>query len=72
MSARPPLRGRQCECTGCDERFSAPSTFERHRVGPSGARRCMTAEEMRADGMRLIDDVWRGEPMPEALRGRLE
>ena len=46
------LRGAECECTGCGERFSRERNFDRHRVGPSHARRCLSVEAMAAQGWR--------------------
>ncbi len=40
-----------CECGACRERFKSVTGFDRHRVGPGDARRCLSAEEMRAAGM---------------------
>jgi hypothetical protein len=38
---------------GCGERFKSVTGFDRHRVGPGEARRCLTPDEMRARGMTL-------------------
>ncbi len=47
-----PLRGAECECTGCGERFSRERAFDRHRYGPPHARRCLSVETMTAQGWR--------------------
>lgn len=41
------------QCGGCGKYFSGMTTFDRHRVGSfqENNRRCMTTEEMEADGM---------------------
>ena len=58
------LRGRACECSGCDERFGGDFTHSLHRVGEHGVqegarrRRCMTADEMVAAGLHLGARGW--------------
>jgi hypothetical protein len=48
------LSGNRCQCTACGEFFNRVSTFDKHRVGQIGVdRRCLTPEEMRANGWRL-------------------
>lgn len=61
-------------CGKCGAVFSSESTFNRHRVGkytqtgPDYGRRCLTPSEMVLDGMRLVNEVWRGEEMPAGGR----
>lgn len=51
-----------CLCAGCREFFTAPSAFDRHRVGKyevtSGPdrRRCLTVNEMQLAGWRQLPD----------------
>ena len=40
------------QCGGCGLRFTGIGPFDRHRVGPQDARRCLTVEQMIALGMR--------------------
>jgi hypothetical protein len=56
MSA-PKLTGNRCRCSACGDYFNSTSTFDRHRAGTfaargtgSHARRCLTADELRAKG----------------------
>jgi len=53
MRANPgiPLHGDHNECPGCGLLFNSTHAFDKHRVGPHGARRCLTPEEMMAKGM---------------------
>lgn len=44
------LTGARCRCGGCGERFNSVSGFDRHRVGPPDARRCLTPAELVAKG----------------------
>lgn len=55
-----------CQCSGCNQYFTSPTTFDDHRVGDYGdaiytkygkvtgytkpTRRCLTPDEMRAKG----------------------
>lgn len=39
------------QCAGCGRYFTGMGIFDRHRIGPATARRCMTEGEMRAAGM---------------------
>jgi hypothetical protein len=50
---RPPLTvgSGTCECGGCGVRFRSVTAFDKHRVGPGDARRCLTETEMREAGM---------------------
>ncbi len=42
----------RCACAECNECFNSLASFDRHRTGKhSEGRRCLTAPEMRADGM---------------------
>lgn len=43
---------RTCLCRACGEHFSAPTTFDEHRVGPWADRRCQTARQMFDSGLR--------------------
>jgi hypothetical protein len=63
-------------CISCNKTFSSVGNFDRHRVGKHGgsgsdARRCMTESEMLADGMRLVDGVWKGETLSDAQKAKL-
>lgn len=52
-------------CTTCKRDFSSLGSFDRHRIGDHGKnRRCMTPEEMTADGMREKNGLWMGEENP--------
>lgn len=47
---------RKCQCGGCNKYFAGDSLFDQHRIsakkGIAGSeRRCMTTEEMEAEGM---------------------
>jgi hypothetical protein len=39
-----------CECFACGQGFGGMTLFDGHRTGDQGARRCLTAAEMRARG----------------------
>ena len=39
-----------CLCRACGALFRAVGTFDLHRTGPHGARRCMTPDELVARG----------------------
>lgn len=58
-------------CTTCGKDFTRLANFDRHRTGQHGVdRRCMTTDEMLADGMRLLENgKWAGEAMPEGVFG---
>jgi hypothetical protein len=67
QETRPPLRigSGVCECGGCAERFKSVTGFDRHRVGPGDARRCLTPAEMRGRGMtRNTHGQWITETRP--------
>lgn len=67
-----PLTGATCECTTCGERFSRERSFDRHRVGTIGARRCLSSAEMIARGwVRNARGHWINEPLPAAGIKRL-
>lgn len=67
-----PLTGATCECTACGERFSRERSFDRHRVGSIGARRCLSEGEMLARGWtRNARGQWINEPLPAAGIQRL-
>lgn len=74
-------------CMKCGQVFSGTTTFDRHRIGvferyeeqhgkmvlvQARTRRCMTREEMLANGMVWNEQtaLWSGEPMTEAERQR--
>ena len=65
------------ECRACNETFRNITNFERHRVGihtnqgPDYGRRCLSPDEMKADGMRMIDGAWRGEALPDDVLRRI-
>lgn len=57
-------------CPACCETFSGTSTGDAHRTGtfdPPG-RRCLTSDEMREAGLRLVNGVWRGAEAPPEVR----
>lgn len=62
------LTGNKSQCGACGEVFSSVGTFDRHRIGKHGARRCMISCEMLKGGMRLVGGVWKGEEMPASAR----
>ena len=67
-----PLTGATCECAACGERFSRERSFDRHRLGSIGARRCLSSAEMIALGwVRNARDCWVSEPMRSAARARI-
>ncbi len=51
------LTDSRCQCSGCNEYFNSDSAFDKHRVGEFGRaigpniRRCLSPDEMRAEGM---------------------
>jgi len=51
---------RTCLCRGCNQYFTSPTSFDKHRVGSYPDRRCMTEFEMR-EGQLEPDArrVWR-------------
>lgn len=58
-----------CQCSGCRAFFTAPSSFDAHRVGKyeitSGPdrRRCLSIAEMRLSGWRQTPDgYWTDRP----------
>ncbi len=59
------LRGDRNQCSGCKEYFNSTRAFDKHRTGHHGVdRRCMTADEMTAEGMILRPDgFWIGSAM---------
>lgn len=51
---------RACLCRSCGRIFSAPTTFDVHRVGPMANRRCAVESEMRDAGLEPDPrGVWR-------------
>lgn len=55
-----PPATRMCRCSGCGQYFGSLTGFDRHRAGPVETRRCLTPEELRADGMALDErGYWR-------------
>ena len=69
----PPGSSRQ-HCTACHQTFAGTRAGDRHRVGefPDG-RRCLTADEMLAVGLKLTDrGVWSQDdarPYPRRAAG---
>lgn len=65
------LRPSQAECSVCGLVFGGVSSFDLHRVGPVGARRCLSADELVALGLRQGPRGW-GRPYngPATLRVR--
>lgn len=59
------LTGNRNQCRGCSQYFNSITAFEMHRVGHHGIdRRCLTPEEMKAEGMHLREDgFWIGSEM---------
>jgi hypothetical protein len=59
-------------CPECCETFSGADSGDRHRTGTFDPldRRCLSADEMREIGLRLIGGVWRGKAAPEELRAK--
>lgn len=57
------LRGKQCQCRGCNQYFRSVTAFEKHRVGTfrPNTRRCLTVAEMQASGMELRGSFWVSE-----------
>jgi len=53
--SRPKLTGDRNQCPSCGEVFNSSAAFDRHRVpsqpGKPYPRRCLTADEMDAQGM---------------------
>lgn len=45
----------RCQCAGCGQYFNRVSTFDKHRKGEYGARRCLSPAEMQALGWRCND-----------------
>lgn len=60
LSIKPKLTGDRCECPTCGDRFNSTAAFDEHRVGRYGVnRRCLSADDMAAEGMRLrADGFW--------------
>ena len=61
------LNGNRNQCPTCNQYFNSNGAFDKHRTGRHGVdRRCMTVDEMIAEGMILGEDgFWRGSSMPE-------
>jgi hypothetical protein len=59
-----------CQCAACDGYFGSVRGFDRHRVGPQDARRCLTPDEIAATGLsRDARGIWRQAP-PKMARLR--
>jgi hypothetical protein len=60
---------------GCCRTFTSDSSGDKHRVGPydpPGSRRCLTLDELLADGWRETPHGWTPEPpMSEEQRARM-
>ena len=52
------LRGDHNQCPTCREYFNSMAGFDMHRAGPFTARRCLSPDEMRADGMAVSKSGW--------------
>lgn len=62
------LNGQRNQCPTCNLYFNSNGAFDKHRIGSfaKGERRCMTVDEMLADGMVLPEDgFWVGSLMPQ-------
>jgi hypothetical protein len=60
---------RSSHCTICHQSFSGDTLGDAHKRLSTP---CLTADEMREKGWRLVDDVWRGPEMSdEQLAKRL-
>jgi len=67
------LRAGQSECMSCALRFGGVRAFELHRTGPATDRRCRSAAELVALGLRLTPRGWSrayGGSRSRRLRGR--
>ena len=60
-----PAGSKFCQCSGCGEYFTAPSSFDNHRVGKyeittgPDRRRCLTTAELRTRGWRkTVSGYW--------------
>jgi len=51
------VTGNRNQCRGCGEYFNSNGAFDHHRIGQYSPkeRRCMTVDEMLADGMSKND-----------------
>jgi hypothetical protein len=59
------LTGQQCECTACKQLFGRTSTFDAHRQGKVGERRCLSVMEMEEKGWRRNPkEFWKRAPRP--------
>lgn len=67
------LRGDRNQCQGCKSYFNSTTAFEKHRVGEFGVdRRCLSADEMQAKGMKVnADGFWISKPMGTDAVSRL-
>jgi len=71
------LTGNRCQCCVCEDYFSSPRTFSRHRVKAISSWRCLTEVDMLAAGwIRNPKGFWltpdprrAGAGMPAYLEG---
>ena len=52
------LRGGTNQCPSCNEFFRSVTGFDAHRTGEMTMRRCLTTNEMRAEGMSITAGCW--------------
>ena len=52
------LRGGTNQCPSCREFFRSITGFDAHRTGEMTMRRCLTTDEMRAEGMAITAGSW--------------
>lgn len=66
------LRGSECECCACGERFSRERAFDRHRHGPPGDRHCHSTAWMVEHGwQRNARGCWVSDPLSAAGKASL-
>jgi hypothetical protein len=57
-------------CDVCKEFFNSVHAFDKHRIGKAGARRCLSADEMRAKGFAVnATGHWITEPRRDNRAG---
>ena len=52
------LRGGANQCPSCNEFFRSATGFDAHRTGEMSNRRCLTTDEMKAEGMSITAGSW--------------